>query len=266
MGIPLLHGRDLSQNDTANAPQVILISETTARQTWPNEDPLGKRVKLAGIDRPWWTVVGVVGDVHQQGLDAAPMMEFYVPHTQWPFPDSDMTVAIRTANSPAAIAAAARHAIRSLDANQPISRIMPLEEYIGLSVQRRRFSLFLIGMFAAIALVLSMVGIYGVTSYTVAQRTREIGIRLALGAQRRDVIALVLGEGTLLIVGGLALGLAVSAVLTRFLASMLFEVRPTDPATFALVTTLLGAVAIFACWLPARRAMRVDPMIALRHQ
>lgn len=266
MSIPLLRGRDLAETDSADAPQVLLINEAAARQMWPGEDPLGKHVKLGGIDKPWWTVVGVVGDVHQRGLDFAPDMQFYVPHAQWPFPDSDMTFAIRTDGPPGALAQAARQAIRSLDSNQPISRIMPLEDYVGLSVQGRRFSLVLLAAFAVIALLLSTVGVYGVTAYTVALRTREIGIRMALGAQGRDVLALLLREELLLVLGGIALGIAASAALTRFLASMLFEVKPTDPATFVLVATLLAAVAGLACWFPTRRATTVDPLVALRYE
>ena len=266
MGIPLLRGRDLAESDTAEQPQVVLINEAAARQVWPGEDPLGKRVKIGGVDQPWWTVVGVVGDVHQNGLDLAPTMQFYVPHAQWPFPDSDMIFAIRTAGPPEAMAGAGRQTIRSLDPNQPISRVMPLEDYVGLSVQGRRFSLVLLGAFAAIAFLLSVVGIYGVTAYTVTQRTREIGIRMALGAQRRDMVMLVLRQGLLAVLGGVALGIAISAVLTRFLASMLFEVKPLDPATFMLVPVLLVGVAVLACWLPARRAMLVDPVVALHHE
>jgi putative ABC transport system permease protein len=193
-------------------------------------------------------------------------MQFYVPHAQWPFPDSDMIFAIRTAGPPEAMAGAGRQTIRSLDPNQPISRVMPLEDYVGLSVQGRRFSLVLLGAFAAIAFLLSVVGIYGVTAYTVTQRTREIGIRMALGAQRRDMVMLVLRQGLLAVLGGVALGIAISAVLTRFLASMLFEVKPLDPATFMLVPVLLVGVAVLACWLPARRAMLVDPVVALHHE
>jgi putative ABC transport system permease protein len=266
VGIPLLRGRDLAEIDTADTTQVILINETAARQVWPGEDPLGKRVKLGGIDRPWWTVVGVVGDIHQYGLDLAPNMQFYVPHAQWPFPDSDMTFAIRSAGPPAAVASAARLAIQSVDSNQPISRVMSLEDYVGLSVQSRRLSLILLAAFAAIALSLSVVGIYGVTTYSVAQRTREIGIRMALGAQRRDVLTLLLGRGLLLVFGGVALGVAASAALTRFLASILFDVKPIDPATFAFVSTMLIGVAALACWIPARRAMGVDPITALRYE
>jgi putative ABC transport system permease protein len=266
MRIPLLRGRDLAETDTPDAPPVILVNETAGRETWPGEDPLGKRVKLGGLDYPWCTVVGIVGDVRQQGLDQAPTMQFYVPHAQWPFPDNGMTFAIRTAGAPAAMAETARQTLRSLDPNQPISRVMPLEGYVGISVQGRRFSLVLVAAFAAIALLLSVVGIYGVTSYAVAARTREIGIRMALGARQSNILSLVLGQGLLLILGGIALGIGVSAALTGFLASMLFEVKPTDPATFIVVPVLMAAVAAAACWFPVRRAVRVDPVLALRHE
>ncbi len=266
MGIPLLRGRDLADTDTADTQQVLLINESAARQTWHDEDPLGKRVKIGGIDNPWWTVVGVVGDIHQYALDRAPDMQFYVPHAQWPFPDAGMFFVIRTAGAPVALAGMARQVVRSLDSSQPISRVMPLEDYIGLSVQSRRFALLLVGAFAAIALLLSVVGIYGVTSYAVAQRTREFGIRMALGAQRSNILNLLLGRGFLLVLGGIALGMTMSVALTRFLASMLFEVGPTDPGTFAIVSALLAAVAVVACWIPASRAMRIDPMVALRYE
>jgi putative ABC transport system permease protein len=264
--IPLLRGRDITDADVAESPGVILINQTTAQRIWPGEDPLGKRVKLGGLDHPWMTVVGVVGDVHHEGLDAIPWTQFYVPHSQWPFPDSDMTFVVRTSGPPGAIASAARQAVHSLDATQPLSRVMPLEDYVGLSVQGRRFSLILIGAFAAIALLLSVIGIYGVTAYTVAQRTREIGIRVALGAQRSEVLALMMRQGAVLILAGIGVGVVASLALTRFLSSMLFGVAPTDPVTFALVSGLLVSVGALACWIPARRAMRVDPIVALRHE
>ena len=264
--IPLLRGRDIAPADTADAPGVILVNETTARRIWPGKDPIGKHVKVGGLDNPWLTVIGLVGDVHHVGLDAAPDMQVYIPHAQWPFPDSDMTFVLRTAGPPANLAPVARQAIHSLDATQPVSRVMPLEGYVGLSVQGRRFALVLIGAFAAIALLLSVVGIYGVTAYTVAQRTREIGIRMALGAQRSEVLGLLLQQGLLLILAGIVLGVAASLALTGFLASMLFDVKPTDPMTFALVVAFLVCIAILAYWIPARRAMRVDPMVALRYE
>jgi putative ABC transport system permease protein len=264
--IRLLRGRDFVLSDAADAPGVILINETTARRIWPGEDPLGKRVKLGGLDHPWLTVIGLVGDVHHVGLDAAPDMQVYIPHAQWPFPDSDMTFVLRTVGPPIAQAPAARRAIHWLDATQPFSRVMPLDAYLVLSVQGRRFALVLIGAFATIAMLLSVVGIYGVTAYSVAQRTREIGIRRALGAQRSAVLGLLLRQGLLLILAGIVLGVAASMVLMRLLASLLFEVTPTDPMTFALVVALLAGVAILACWIPARRAMRVDPIVALRYE
>jgi putative ABC transport system permease protein len=266
MRIRLLRGRDISGSDTSSVQQVILINQATARSMWPNEDPIGKRVKLGGVGLPWWTVVGVVADVHHAGLDVTPAMQFYVPHAQWPFPDSDMTFTIRTAGSPATLASAAQQAIHAVDSTQPLSRVMALEDYVGISVQGRRFSSILLSAFAVIALLLSALGIYGVTSYSVAQRTREIGIRMALGAQRKEVFALLLRQAVFLVVFGVALGVIASSALTRFLASMLFEVSPTDPATFLIVVFLLVGIAALACWIPARRAMSVDPIVALRYE
>ena len=266
MRIPLLRGRDISPSDSAAAPQVLLIGETTARRMWPGEDPIGKHVKLGGVDQPWWTVVGVVGDVHHVGLDAAPEMQMYVPHKQWPFPDSLMTFVILTAGPPDAISSAAQQAIHSLDPTQPISHIAPLEKYVGLSVQGRRFALILIGGFAALALALSVVGIYGVMAYGVAQRTREIGIRVALGAQREELLTLLLRQGMLFVASGVVAGVLTSIAVTRFLASLLFDVRPTDPVTFCTVALLLTLVALVACYIPARRAMSVDPIVALRYE
>ena len=266
MRIPLLRGRDIEPTDSSTAPGVILINATAAKRIWPNGDPLGKRVKVGGLDHSWLTVVGIVGDVHHIGLDSTPQMQMYIPYAQWPFPDGAMTFVIRTIGPPSAIASAARQAIHSVDASQPLSHVMPLDDYVALSVQGRRFALILIAAFAAIALLLSIVGIYGVTAYTVAQRTREIGIRVALGAQRREVLRLILRQGMALIAGGVVLGIAASIGLTRFLSSLLFDVSPTDPFTFALVIMLLVAAALMACWIPARRAMNVDPMVALRHE
>ena len=266
MRIRLLRGRDISPADTASTPQVLLINETAARAMWPGEDPIGKRVKLGGMDRPWWTVVGITGDVHHVGLDTAPDMQVYVPHRQWPYPDGLMVFVIRAAGPPTAISSAAQKAIHSIDPAQPISRIVPLADYVGLSVQGRRFALILIGAFAGIALALSIVGIYGVTSYTVSQRTREIGIRAALGAQRAELFGLLLRQGMLLVLCGVVAGVLASLAFTRLLASLLFDVQPTDPLTFATVVLLLLAAAAAACFFPARRAMRVDPVVALRYE
>ena len=266
MRIPLLRGRDISDLDAPNTPQVLVINETTARRIWPGEDPIGKRVKLGGVDDPWWTVIGIAGDVHHVGLDATPTMQMYMPHAQWPFPDGQMTFVIRTSGDPLTIASATQQAIHSLDSTQPISRITPMTDYVGLSMQGRRFALILIDAFAAIALALSVVGIYGVTSYSVAQRTREIGIRVALGAQRTKLLGSLLRQEMLLVMIGVVAGVLASLALTRLLTSLLFDVRPTDPVTFASVVLLLVAVAAAACWIPAARAIRVDPIVALRHE
>lgn len=264
--IPLLRGRDIAASDTADSPGVILISETTARSIWPGEDAIGKRVKVGGLDHAWLEVVGIVGNVHHVGLDAAPSLQMYIPHAQWPFPDNSMTFVIRTAGSPGDLATAAAQAIHSIDPTQPLSRVTPLDTYVALSVQGRRFAMIMIGAFAAIALLLSLIGIYGVTAYSVAQRTREIGIRMALGAQRRQVLGRLLREGLVLIFCGAVLGMAASAGLMRFLTSMLFEVKATDPSTFIVVATFLVAVAALACWVPARRSTKIDPMVALRYE
>src|SRR5262249_12735683 len=266
MRIPLLRGRDVSPADAATTQQVLLISETTARRMWPGEDPIGKRVKLGALDKPWWTVVGVTGDVRHVGLDATPDMQMYVPHRQWPYPDGLMVFVIRAAGPPTAISTAAQQAIHSIDPAQPISRIVPLGDYVGLSVQGRRFALILIGAFASIALVLSIVGIYVLTAYHVSHGAREVGIRASLGAQRAVLFGLLLREGMLLVLCGVVAGVLASVAFTRFLASLLFDVQPTDPLTFACVVLLLVAAAAGACFFPARRAMRVDPVVALRRE
>jgi putative ABC transport system permease protein len=193
-------------------------------------------------------------------------MQIYLPHQQWPFPDGQMIFVVRTVGAPTAISSAAQQAIHSIDPTQPISRVTPLESYVGLSVQGRRFALILIGAFAAVALLLSLVGIYGVTAYSVAQRTREIGIRVALGARRGELLGLVLRQGMLWVICGVLAGVLASVALTRFLATLLFDVQPIDPLTFASVIVLLVVVSAAACYIPARRAMRVDPMVALRHE
>jgi putative ABC transport system permease protein len=266
MRIPLRRGRDIGAADTAEAPGVILISESTAERIWPGEDALGKRVKVGGLDHPWLTVVGIVGDVHHIGLDVAPDLQMYIPHAQWPFPDSDMTFVIRTTGPPEAIAAAARQAVHAVDASLPLSRVLPLDAYVDLSVQGRRFALVLIGAFGAIALVLSVVGIYGVTAYHVAQRSREIAIRMSLGADQPAVLVMFLRQGAALVLTGAAIGITASLGLSRFLASLLFDLTPTDPLTFLLVTMLLIVVALTACWVPALRALRADPLVALRSE
>jgi putative ABC transport system permease protein len=268
LGIPLLGGRTLTVQDNASAPPVAVINQSLARRYWGAENPLGKRFKLGvrNAASPWLTVVGVVGDVRQEGLSNAPLPEFYTPFTQAHARMARLRVlAVRTTGDPLALAGAIKSAIWAIDRDQTIYEVQTMDAIVAKWLAPRRFNLVLLGVFAAFALVLAGVGIYGVISYTVTQRTKEIGVRMALGASRLDIVRLVVRQGMLLTAAGIALGLAASLALTRFIAGFLFEVRAYDPLTLIGVTLLLTAVACFACWLPARRAAKVDPLIALRH-
>jgi putative ABC transport system permease protein len=247
-------------NDPQPVP-VALINETMARLYWPNEDPLGKRLRI--ISSPWITVVGVVGDVHHSGLNAPPNPEIYMSTLQEP--QGALAVMLRTSGDPLQLAAATRQDLKELDKDLPVT-ITTMDQIFANSVAGQRFNALLLGIFASLALVLAMIGVFGVINYSVAQRTHEIGIRLALGAQRRDVFKLVVGEGLILALFGVALGAAGAFGLTRLIASLLFGVSPTDGLTFGLVSMLVTAVALFACYLPARRATRVDPLEALRYE
>jgi putative ABC transport system permease protein len=242
--------------------QNVLINYTMARRFWTGGDALGKRINLCSLDpKPCWlTIVGVVGNVHQMGLDGAPTYDVYFTGG-W-----TQHLVIRTEGDPLAIAAAATDVIHKADPTLPITRVMAMDQLLSVSISPRRFSTVLIGVFACLALLLAAVGIYGVMSYTVGRRTREIGIRMALGAQPANVLRLVLGRGTRLALIGIVAGLAGSFALTRYLGTLLFGVRATDPATFAAVSALLMIVALIACYIPARRAMRVDPIMALREE
>src|SRR5258707_1204070 len=226
--------------------------------------PVGPHVHVADPTSPPRTVVGVVGDVHHYALDAAPTMQFYLPVTQTD--TSDLVFAVRSAADPPQIANAVRLAIRSVDETLPIYRVVPMSEYVAATMANRRLALVLLGSFAAIALILSVVGIYGVTEYTVAQRTREIGIRMALGAQNHQVLRLMLRQGTTLAVGGVVLGAIFSFALMGFLRSLVFGVTITDPVTFLAASAILTAAATLACWVPSRKVIRMNPTIALRHE
>jgi putative ABC transport system permease protein len=276
MGIPLRAGRDFNESDTPDAPGVVILNETFARRHWPAEDPIGKRITL---DNPrdylrapqWLTVVGVVKDVKQNSWTDALANEIYLAFQQsrgffrgTAGHLTPMTIVVRTTVEPQSLATAAQETVRSLDRNLPVSNVVTMEQVIADTLWQPRFNLQLIGIFAALAMTLAAIGLYGVMSYSVAQRTREVGLRMALGAKRRDVLKLVVGQGMGLALAGVALGLLASLALTRLMENLLFEVSATDFSTFAVIAVLLTLVALVACWMPARRATKVDPMVALR--
>jgi putative ABC transport system permease protein len=264
MHIQLLGGREFDERDVRTSPMVALVNESMARQFWPGEDPVGKRFRMGDTKGPWKTVVGVVGDVLHKGLDAPHSIQVYLPNTQ--FTDSMVVLAVRTSNDPRSLAAAVRSEIAALDPQVPISEVATMDEVVSASVANQRFGALLFLLFGAIALVLTAVGIYGVISYGVAQRTHEIGIRLALGAKRREVLSMVVSEALKPALLGAALGLSAAFGLTRLLTRLLYNVKPTDPLVFAGVLLLLISVALLASYIPARRATRVDPMVALRYE
>jgi len=264
MGVALLRGRAFGNQDRADAPGVAIINEALARKFFGAEDPLGKRLLIEdGPPRPR-EVVGVVGDVRHFGPGIEPTPEMYVPYLDRPYPN--LTLVVRADGDPAGMAAALRREIAALAPALPVANLKTMEQYLAGSVTQQRFSLTLLALFGAVALLLAAVGIYGVMSYSVAQRTHEVGVRLALGARRGDVVRLVVGQGMRLAGLGVALGLVAAFGLTRLMQSLLFGVSATDPVTFAAIPLLLAGVAALACYLPARRASRVDPMAALRHE
>jgi predicted permease len=257
----LLNGRFFDEHDPSGGP-VAIINETMARQCWPDEDPIGRRFGEDG--KTWNTVVGVVADMRQTSLVDDPDMEAYFPHAG--LPDAGMAVVIRTTLDPLRLAPNLRRAVSELDKELPVSEIGTLAGSIAHSTREQRFTVALLGGFASLALVLAAVGIYGVISHSVACRTREIGVRMTLGAQRRTILAMVVKRALLLAGAGVAIGIAGGLALTRFLRSMLFGVSATDPAVFTGVSLFLLAVAALAGYLPARRASRVDPVVALRRE
>jgi putative ABC transport system permease protein len=247
---------------------VALINNTMARDLWPNQDPIGKRIRFSGDDdnnkKPWRTIVGVVNDVSQYALDKKAPMQIYLPHPQ--FPTSFNSIVVK-ANSPSAgMTNEIRKAILAVDKDQAVFNVTTLEQLTGQSILVRRFFMLLLTGFAAIALILATVGIYGVMSFVVTQRTQEIGIRMALGAQASDVMKMIVGNGMLLALIGISAGLAGAFMLTRLMSSLLFGVSATDALTFASVSAVLVAVVLLACYVPARRATRIDPLVALRNE
>jgi predicted permease len=267
LGIPLLKGRYLSEQDDGEAPPVMVISQGMARRYFPGEDPVGMRLKLGGCTEcNWTTIVGVVGDVKNEGLTAEDDSAMYCPFVQESFNIRMMTLALRTEVDPAGLVAAVRSEVNAVDPDLALANIKTMEQLMSDSLGQSRYRGALLGIFAIVALILAAVGIYGVIAYTVNQRTHEIGIRIALGAQKRDILRLVVSQGVVLSLTGVAIGVAGALALTRFLSSLLYGVSNTDPATFISVTLLLFGVALLACLIPARRATRVDPMVALRHE
>ena len=276
MGIPLLRGRVFTDVDAAQSAEqaavqvarnehpAAIINETMARRYWPNDDPIGKQFKFSdpNFPSPWFSIVGVVGDVHQDGLEKSASPMVYLPTPGW-FTDD---LVVRSTADPTVLLIAIRDQVKSVDKNLLVDHFARVSSILSAHESQRKFNAWLLGVFAFIALLLAAVGIYGSISYWVKQRTQEIGVRMALGAQPRDILSLVVGRGMAVIFVGLAIGIAGALALTRLIASMLFDVKPADPLTYALVATLLAAVTLAACYFPARRAMEIDPMIALRYE
>ena len=269
MRIPLLAGRWIRWTDDADSPPVIVVDEGFARQFFPRENPIGKRLafRAAGSDSAFtqvMSIVGVVGNVNHDSLDAPRRPEMYVPLAQRS--SDEMDIVVRTATNPADTGTALQALLTSLDKNEALSSVRTMQDVIASSISQPRFSALLVGIFAMLALGLAAVGLYGVIAYSVSQHTNEIGIRMALGATPRDILRMVLGSGMKLALTGSAIGILLALAFGRFLQSLLFEVRPTDLATLVSVSVLLLIVAAAACYIPARRAMRVDPIVALRHE
>jgi putative ABC transport system permease protein len=264
MGIPLIKGRFFGDGDRDDAPRAIIISETFARSFFPNQDPLGHRLTI-DIGEPWTAeIVGVVGNIRHDNLATEPWREMYTNIAQTP--RGSVNLVVRTGSDPAMVTSAIKAEVQALDRDLPIYSPKTMEQRVAESAAAPRFRTLLLALFAGLALVLAAVGIYGVISYTVTQRTHEIGIRMALGAQRRDILRLVVGRGVVLTLIGVAIGLAGAFLMTRVMASLLFGVSATDPATYAVVSLLLITVALLACYVPARKATKVDPMVALRYE
>ena len=266
-GIPLVKGRAIEGRDTADAPLVFVVNQALARRDFPNEDPVGKRISngIGPDGQPnWREIVGVVADVRSEepGREAAP--EVYGSYLQDPF--AGMSYVVRSSVEPEGLVPGVREAVRAVDRAQPVAEVRTMEQLVGESFAQPRFNSLILGLFACMALVLAAAGIYGVMSYAVSQRTHEIGIRIALGAQRGDVLRLVVGRGMAMALAGVGLGLVAALALTRVMASLLYGVSATDPLTFAAVALLLTLVALLASYVPARRATKVDPMIALRYE
>jgi len=265
--IPLLRGRLFTDSDGPTAPHAAVISEGVARQKWPGQDPIGQTVEFGNMDGDMrlLTIVGVVGEVRKHSLEESPRPTIYVNYRQRPRRTDQFDVVLRTSSDPAAVTSSVRRVLTQLDPTVP-ARLTTFTQVFSESLNNRRFNLTLVGVFALAALVLAMVGVFGVLAYSVAQRTREIGVRVALGATPGGILKMVLGQGLITVAIGLVVGLAGSLLLTRTMRSMLFEISPNDPLTMVGIALLLLLIAMLASYIPARRATRVDPMIALRYE
>ena len=266
MEIPLRSGRFFNEQDTTTSPKVVIVDEYMARQLWPDQDPIGKRIHYGGVaeKEPWETVVGVVGRVKQYTLDADSRIVLYRPQTQ--YPDRSMNVVLRTGANPAALTSAVKQQVRALDSNLPLYNVRTMEQRTEESLARRRFSMLLLTLFACVALALATIGTYGVMAYLVNQGTREIGIRIALGATQMGIVRLVVWKGMALALSGVAVGLAGAFALSRLMRSLLFGVSPADPLTFVAISLLLALVTLLASYIQAHRAARIDPIVSLRYE
>ena len=264
MGIPLLQGRFFTEQDKDGSPITVIVNQSFARRFFPDEDPIGKRILGFGASPQSREIIGVVGDIRHLGLDSSPAEALYFSSNQRP--QLAMAVVVRTAGPPLSLSSAVRSSVLAIDKDQPIASLQTMEQVVSSSISDRRFTLLLLGLFAAVALALAAIGIYSVMAYTVTQRTGEIGLRMALGAQTRDVLRLVVGQGMTMALIGVAVGLGGAYALTRVMTTLLFTVSATDPITFIAIPLILTAVALAACFVPARRAARVDPMVALRYE
>jgi predicted permease len=264
MDIPLRQGRLFDESGRKQA--VAILSEKIASHLWPGEDPIGKRIR-EGDSTPLTQVVGVVGDIRSSALEKEPSSAMYLPYWQGDLLDlSGMALMVRTDVEAQSMAGVLREEVRKLDAETPIAEMKTMERVVSESVSRRRFQMFIILVFAVVALLLAAIGIYGVVSYSVTERTNEIGIRLALGAERHDVFGLILKQGMIPAMAGVCIGLVAAFALARLIRSLLFGVSATDPATLVVIAVVLTIVALLACWIPAWRATKVDPMTALRYE
>jgi putative ABC transport system permease protein len=267
VGTPLLRGRDFLESDTVDSVPVVIINDAMAKKFWPEEDPVGKQVGLGSTKFPLMTIVGIAADVKHLSLRESPGPEMYVPYTQKPYPSMlIMHVVLRSAADAESLTGSVREAVAKLDPDLPIAKVTTLKTIMDNSLAQPRFSMLLMASFGGIALLLACIGMYGIISYSVAQRTREIGIRLAVGAQPRQVLTMILGHGARLAGLGIVIGLLAALSATHVMESFLYGVQSTDPITFVGMTLLFIVVALLACYLPARRATRVDPLIALRYE